>query len=113
MSKSNEEDSPESVLGIQPLQVPVFQSRIPQSMIDSLTPRDREVLVTMSIMAQQQDWIASVVLQHNKYLREIEARQSRFERWRLILVNKWTPFIYLGMTVLPFVLSKLLDKFFK
>jgi len=113
MGKHEENADGEIYSVIPPLELPQFQPRIPGHLMEKLHLRDREMLTTMNVMAQHQDWVTPQFLLLHKFVREQELRIQKLERWRMILVSKWSLFAYLVLACVPFLLSKLFEKLWK
>jgi hypothetical protein len=91
------------------IELPVFNSRIPSDLLEQVSKRDRHVLDTLSVLAQQMDFNTSILLQQNKQIRALDARIRRIDKWRTVLLNKWSPWIALFVMALPFIISRLID----
>ena|ERR1043165_6093723 len=94
---------------------PAFQPRIPPDLLDSpnLTRREREVVAALDVMAQQSDFNTAQMLLLNKQVRTLEYRLWKQERWRSLLVSKWSIPAYLALLGLPVIVSKVIENWLK
>lgn len=106
MTKKQQEEE-----GLTELEVPEFKSHIPSFLADGLEPKDREILATLSIIAQKQDFLLSVIKDDRKKLEEAFKIAKRHEKLVLILTSRYSLLIYVPVLFLPALASKWVSKF--
>lgn len=91
--------------------VPEFKSNLPGFLADSLDARDKHVLEALSIIAQKQDFLVTIIIRQNRVIRKVEARTNRYEKLKLMLTSKWGIIVTVIMFIAPVFLTKLVHTY--
>lgn len=95
---------------IRPLKAPDrFVPSIPEDLLEGLGKRDRNVLNTLSVMGQKQDWDHEQVLHHHECLLMLENRLRRCEKVVRFLGHKWSGFVIVVLWLAPYVVPKFIS----
>jgi hypothetical protein len=105
----------EPVLTVRQLTPPLFVPRIPDDLLENLPKRDQYVLKTLSVVAQQQEWQMSVLMENNRAMVVMERRQIRLDRWKSLISSRWGMVVAIVAIIGPYVfpvLPKIIHKLF-
>lgn len=94
--------------------MPDFKCTIPRDILEAFkNKRERQVLETLNVVAQQQDWTVHAIVNLNRKLDSQKETLDLVQKLRLIYFSKWSPFVWLAITVVPWLLNKLLGHLWK
>lgn len=91
------------------LEMPEFQSKVPEYLLTQATPVERHLLPALSRLEQQNEWMGARLAEMSIMRHEIaalEARLEPIERWREALGSKWAVLVAVGVAI-PAVLEVL------
>lgn len=104
----NDEPVEDDLLTVPLLERPEFHGQIPDDLLEGLSKREIRVLMTLSVMAQQVDWLCKNVCEQNLQLRKMEREQLRLRRFKDMVLNKWSVISAVVLYFAPQVIPKLL-----
>jgi hypothetical protein len=108
--KQESEVEPDAILSIPELEAPHFLPQIPDDLMENLSKRDQHVLKTLSVMAQNQEWIMEAIVNQNRYLRLLEKRLIRVERWIGRITSRWGLLVGLAAVIGPYIVPQILKR---
>lgn len=111
MISGSEDKIDDDLLTIPLLSRPEFKGQIPDDLLDGLSKRETRVLMTLSVMAQQVDWLCDQCCQQNLQLRRMEREQLRLRRFRDMILNKWSILSAILLYFAPQAVPKILALF--
>ena len=94
--ENEDEDDPQPSR-MQPLEECEFHSQLPDSLLSrkDIRPHEKELLHTVSILAQQVDYHWDTHVAHDRYLREMERDITRIKKWKRALSVRLTALLIL------------------
>lgn len=102
-----EREEDDGILTVREVEMPTFMAAIPDDLMENLSKRDQHVLRTLSVMAQQVEWLMKVLIEQNSSLRSMEKRQIRVERWKNLLMSRWGVLVAILTVSGPYLLPRL------
>lgn len=81
---------------------PEFAPAIPAHLVAKLTDSERYLVTSISKMEQQNNWVATQIVVHNKAICETDVRVQKLEWWKKLLTSKWAIAAWLagaGLTI--------------
>lgn len=112
MPQDNSERENDGYTFVRDIEVPHFVPQIPDDLLENLSKREQHALKTMSVIAQNQDWMMQVLVEQNKALSAIERRQVRVEKWKNLLSSRWGLVVGFFALVGPYVFPRVLKNIF-
>ena len=109
MSPRNQTDTElqEADLTLRPLVLPTFEPRLKPADLEDFSSRDQRLLLAVSIMEQQLNFLVQQAKTVNEHERRIEWRLVKMEHWRNNLSGPMAVAVWIVSAALPFIVSKL------
>lgn len=94
--------------------MPDFKCTIPMDILEGFkNKRERQVLETLNIMAQQQEWTVHSIAEMRRLFNEQKETVELVQKLRLIYFSKWSPFFWIALTSAPWLITKGLSYLWK
>jgi hypothetical protein len=110
MSRTEHDTEPSNVseadLTLRRLVLPNFEPRIKPADLEDFSSRDQRMLLAVSVIEQQLNFLVQQALAVNEHERRIEARLIKMERWRNSLSGPLAVLLWLATAALPFFIKQ-------
>lgn len=97
----------------QELKRPEFKSSIPDHLVTKLSDEQKYIIMALSKMESEREWLINSVLELNRSLIETDLRTQELQDWQSMVSSKWAVVGGFLLLCLPILLEKVLTHLIK
>lgn len=97
----------------QELKRPEFKSSIPDHLVNKLSDQEKYIIMSLSKMESEREWLINSVLELNRSLIETDLRTQELQDWQSMVSSKWAVVGGFLLLCLPILIEKVLTHLIK
>jgi len=107
------ENEPSQHSKFKALVLPEAKSKIPAHLLAVLDEQERYMVESMSKMEARNEWLDTAAVDNRQAIIDLDERMDKVEKWRAVLMSKWSVIIAVGVVFLPVLVKVLIEKWIK
>lgn len=97
----------------QELKRPEFKSSIPEHLVNKLSDQEKYIIMSLSKMESEREWVINSVLDLNRSLIETDLRTQELQDWQSMVSSKWAVVGGFLLLCLPILVEKVVAHLIK